>query len=1037
MKKYTLINNITGWVIFLLASFVYLSTIEPTASFWDCGEFISSAFKLEVGHPPGAPFFMIMAKFFTLFAGNNVENVAKMVNSMSALASAATILFLFWTITHLAKKIVIKNEEYSDASIIAIMGAGIVGALAYTFSDTFWFSAVEGEVYASSSLFTALVFWAILKWENIADQPYANRWLVLIAYLMGLSIGVHLLNLLAIPAIVLVFYFRKYEVTRNGVIKALLAGALILGSVMYIIIPGLIKVAAFFELMFVNTFGLPYASGIIFYALLLLALIGWGIYYTHKNGKIILNTAILFIAVIIIGYSSYAMIVIRSGADPPMDQNDPENLFSLLYYLNREQYGDRPLIYGQYFNAPVESTKEGKAYIIPKDGKYEKANRRLKYVFNSKYTTLFPRMWSSEEEHVRSYIEWARLKERDLYEAVRDQQGNIVRDRQGNIVFDHNKSKKSPTFGQNIRFFLRYQLGHMYFRYFMWNFAGRQNDIQSHSKFEITKGNWISGIRFLDEFRLGNQKELPKQLLNNKARNRYYMLPLLLGLLGLFYHYSNHRKDFWVVMVLFIMTGIAIVVYLNQYPNQPRERDYAYAGSFYAFAIWIGIGVLSVFEGLKKIIPAHFSSILASLLCLAAVPVLMGSQNWDDHDRSGRYMARDFAYNYLNSCAPNAILFTNGDNDTFPLWYAQEVEGIRTDVRVVNLSYLGADWYIEQMQRRANESAPLPISLTKDKYATGSRDITYIIDRISEPKNIKDVLDWVASDDPRTKTLPNINEKVDYMPTRKFIIPVDSAKVLANGTVNRELADKIEKEMIWELPQSKRYLTKNHLIIFDMLATNQWERPIYYAITVSGDNYLNLDKYFQVHGLAFRIIPVKSEDNIYGRGGIDTKIMFDNYVNKFKWGGIENKNVYLDENVSGMYINFRNNFGRLAMALISENKKDSAKIVLDKCVNTLPDSKIPFNAFCLPIIEGYLKIGDTLSAQNIINTLKENVYDELNYYSSLGDKYSNYLMYEKQVAFYVLDELRRQAYLYKMNDLFTEIQEKMQQYAMALKLQFQ
>ncbi len=1037
MKKYTLINNITGWVIFLVASFVYLSTIEPTASFWDCGEFISSAFKLEVGHPPGAPFFMIMARFFTLFAGNNVEYVAKMVNSMSALASAATILFLFWTITHLSKKIIIKNEEYSDASIIGIMGAGIVGALAYTFSDTFWFSAVEGEVYAFSSLFTALVFWAILKWENIADQPYSNRWLVFIAYLMGLSIGVHLLNLLAIPAIVLVFYFRKYEVTRNGVIKALLVGALILGSVMYIIIPGLVKIAAFFELMFVNTFGLPYASGIIFYALLLLSLIGWGIYYTHKHGRIILNTALLFIAVIIIGYSSYAMIVIRSSADPPMDQNDPDNLFSLLYYLNREQYGDRPLIYGQYFNAPVESTKEGKAYIIPVNGKYEKTSRRLKYVFNNRFTTLFPRMWSSEEEHVRSYIEWAHLKERDLYEAARDQQGNIVRDRQGNVVFDHSRPKKSPSFSQNIRFFFRYQLGHMYFRYFMWNFAGRQNDIQCHSKFEITKGNWISGIRFLDELRLGNQKELPEQMLNNKARNRYFLLPLLLGLIGLFFHYSRHRKDFWVVMVLFIMTGIAIVVYLNQYPNQPRERDYAYAGSFYAFAIWIGIGVLSVYEGLKKSIPASLSSIIASIICLAAVPVLMGSQNWDDHDRSNRYMARDFAYNYLNSCAPNAILFTNGDNDTFPLWYAQEVEGIRTDVRVVNLSYLGADWYIEQMQRRAYESAPLPISLTKDKYATGNRDIIYILDRISEPKNIKDVLDWVASDDPRTKTLPNINEKVDYIPTRKFVIPVDTAKVLSNGTVGRDLADQIEKEIIWELPQSKRYLTKNHLIIFDMLATNEWERPIYYAITVSGDNYLNLDKYFQVHGLAFRIIPVKSEDNIYGRGGIDTRIMFDNYINKFKWGGIENKNVYLDENVSGMYNNFRNNFGRLAMALISENKKDSAKIVLDKCVKLLPDEKIPFNAFCLPVAEGYLKIGDTLSAQNVINILKENVYDDLDYYSSLGDKYSDYLVYEKQLAFYILDEIRRQAYYYKMNDLFTEIQEKIQQYAMALKLQFQ
>jgi hypothetical protein len=1037
MKRYNLINTIAGWVIFIVAAVVYLSTIEPTASFWDCGEFISSAYKLEVGHPPGAPFFMIMARFFTLFAGNNVENVPKMVNSMSALASAATILFLFWTLTHLARKIVIRNDEYSTGSIIAIMGAGMVGALAYTFSDTFWFSAVEGEVYASSSLFTALVFWAILKWENIADEPHSNRWLVLIAYLMGLSIGIHLLNLLAIPAIVLVFYFRKYEVTRAGVIKALLVAVILLGSVMYIIIPGLIKIAAFFELLFVNTFGLPYSSGALFYALLMIGVIVYGIYYSHKHSKVILNTAILFITVIIIGYSSYAMLVIRSSADLPMDQNDPEDLFSLLYYLNREQYGDRPLFYGQYFNAPVLSTKEGKAFRIQKDGKYVKASNRMKYVYDDRYTTLFPRMWSNEEEHVRSYIEWAKLNERSLYEARVDQQGNVVRDREGNIVYDHNKPKRAPTFGQNLRFFFRYQLGHMYFRYFMWNFSGRQNDIQSHSKYEITHGNWITGIPFLDSIRLGNQDELPDTLLNNKARNRYYLLPFLLGIAGLIYHYLRNRKDFWVVMALFIMTGIAIVVYLNQYPNQPRERDYAFAGSFYAFAIWIGLGVLALFEGFRKFMPASPAALISSLLAFTAVPLIMGMENWDDHDRSGRYMARDFAYDYLNSCAPNAILFTNGDNDTFPLWYAQEVEGIRTDVRVVNLSYLGADWYIEQMQRRAYESAPLPISMTKDKYVAGNRDIVYIVDRFNDYINLKDLIDFVASDDPRTKSLPNIEEKIDYIPARKFIVPVDSAKVISNGTVRPEMANRIVKEMRWELSPSRRYLVKNHLMILDMLASFHWDRPIYYAITVSDDNYLNLEKYFQIHGLAFRIVPIESQGNIYGRGGTDTKIMFDNFIHKFKWGNINKPDVYVDENVSGMMTNFRNNFGRLALELIKENKKDSARIVLDKCLQILPDTILPHNIFSLVLIEGYLKLGDTIQANTIRDQLKDNVFDDLDYYVSLGKSYENYLVYEKQVAFYILDELRRQAYLNNQQEFLAGLEERMQYYANALNIQMQ
>jgi hypothetical protein len=1038
MKNYRLVNIIAGWVVFVIAAFVYLSTIESTASFWDCGEFISSAFKLEVGHPPGAPFFMIMGRIFTLFAGNDVTRVAPMVNSMSALASALTILFLFWSITHLAKKIIVKDDTLTAGNLIAIIGSGLVGALAYTFSDTFWFSAVEGEVYASSSLFTALVFWAILKWENVADEPHANRWLIFIAYLMGVSIGIHLLNLLAIPAIVLVYYFRKHEVTPFGIFKALVLSALILGGIMYIVIPGAIKIASVFELLFVNTFGLPYSSGILFYAVLLIGLIVYGIYYTHKKQKVILNTAILVITVILIGYSSYAMLVIRSAAETPMDQNDPEDLFSLLYYLNREQYGDRPLIYGQYFNAPITDTKEGKPFYYKADGKYKANNYRIDYVYDKRFTTLLPRMWSNDAEggHIDAYVQWANLKESDLFQSRQDANGEVLRDREGKVVYDYSKGKKSPNFAQNLRFFWRYQVIHMYFRYFMWNFSGRQNDIQANYKTEINKGNWISGIPFLDNMRLGNQGKLPDSMRNNKAHNRYFMLPLLLGLAGLYFQYKRHRNDFRVTMLLFIMTGIAIVVYLNQSPLQPRERDYAYAGSFYAFAIWIGLGVLALHDLLKKIAPGSSGALLATLISLVAVPTVMAKENWNDHDRSGRYVARDFAYNYLNSCAENAILFTNGDNDTFPLWYAQEVEGIRTDVRVMNLSYLGADWYIKQMQRKAYESDPVPFSLTPDKYRAGKRDIVYVLERIRDYTDLRQVIDFVASDDPRTKQLPEITQQIDFIPTRRFIVPVDTAKVLENGTVPVKMASRLQPEMRWELGPERTYITKNHLMILDLLATNNWERPLYYAITVSEDNYLNLDNFFQMEGLAYRIVPFASQGDMFGRGGINADAMFDNMVNKFRWGGVENPDLYLDENVLRMLGNFRSSFARLALQLIDENKPDSARRALDKCLEVIPDKVVPFNVYNILLVEAYYRLGDMDKASLIATGIKDNVYQEMNYYISLGNKYRNYLMYEKRIAFYTLDELRRMATTYKQEELRKEVEQKIQEFAGALNISF-
>ncbi|MBN1144620.1 MAG: DUF2723 domain-containing protein [Bacteroidales bacterium] len=1031
MKNYRLINIVSGWITFCVAAIVYLSTIEPSASFWDCGEFIASAFKLEVGHPPGAPFFMIMGRFFTLFAGDNVTLVAKMVNSMSALASAFTILFLFWSITHLAKKIITRSEEMTTGNVIAIIGSGLVGALAYTFSDTFWFSAVEGEVYATSSLFTALVFWAVLKWENVADEPYANRWLIFIAYLMGLSIGVHLLNLLAIPAIVLIYYFRKYEVTPMGTFKALVISALILGGIMYVVIPGAVKLAAFFELLFVNTFRMPYNSGVFFYFLLILGLIVYGLYYTHRKQKVILNAVILVVTVILIGYSSYAALVIRSSADTPMDQNDPEDLFSLLYYLNREQYGDRPLVSGQYFNSPIVGSKDGAPSYYKKDGRYEKYQYRIKYVYDSKYTTIFPRMWSNDAGggHISAYVQWARLKEGDLYQARTDENGQPLRDREGKIMYDYSKSKKSPSFADNIRFFLRYQVVHMYFRYFMWNFAGRQNDIQAHYKTEINKGNWISGIPFIDNARIGNQDQLPDSMKNNKARNRYFLLPLLLGIAGFVFHYRNHRNDFVVTLVLFIMTGLAIVIYLNQNPMQPRERDYAYAGSFYAFAIWIGLGVLWVYNLLKKVSPAVSASILASLISLFAVPVVMAKENWDDHDRSDRYIARDFAYNYLNSCAKNAVIFTNGDNDTFPLWYAQEVEGIRTDVRVMNLSYLAADWYIEQMHRKAYESDPIPLSLTLDKYRSGKRDVVYIIDRIKGFTDLKQVMDFLASDDPRTKQLPNTSQEVDFIPTRKFIIPVDSVKVIQNGTVPPSKATRVSSQMLWELEGSRNYITKNHMMILDLLATNNWERPIYYAITVSEDNYLNLDKYFQMEGLAYRVVPYASEGDMFGRGGINSDVMFDNMVNKFRWGGINSPDVYLDENVLRMLGNFRSSFARLALQLIAENKKDSARTTIEKCLEVIPDKIVPYNIYNVLLVEAYYQLGDTAKAVTMSKDIVANVYQDMNYFLSLGSKYNEYLMYEKRVAFYTLDEIRRMANVYKQPELEQEMEQKLQDYA--------
>ncbi len=982
MKTLRLYNRILGWSVFIIAASIYLLTLEPTTSLWDCGEFIASAFKLQVGHPPGAPLFMILARFFSLFAGGNVSKVALMINAMSGLASAFTIMFLFWTITHLAVKVINAGEKIKSWQIIAILGSSLVGSLAYTFSDAFWFSAVEGEVYASSSLFTAMVFWAILKWENTADEKYANRWLILIAYLMGLSIGVHLLNLLAIPAIVLVYYYKKYTFSWRGLIAALSISIIILGSVMYIIIPGVIWIASRFELLFVNTFGLPYNTGVLFYAALLIGGLIYGILYTHRHKKVLANTVLLILTVIILGYSSFSMIVIRSLADPPMDENSPETVFSLMYYLNREQYGDRPLFKGQYFNAPRPTIEEGKPTYTQIDGKYKVTNRKTVAKYDKNYTTLFPRMYSSSPEHIEIYLEWGGLKEKDLYSARYNESGKIITNQMGQVVYDRNRPKKKPSFSSNIRFFFTYQLGHMYFRYFMWNFAGRQNDEQADGG--PLNGNWITGINFIDNLLIGSTEKMPDEIKHHPSRNTYFLLPLLLGILGIMLQSSKNKKDFSVVGILFILTGIAIVVYLNQTPLQPRERDYAYAGSFYAFAIWIGLGVLGIIDIIGKKAKNIPVVVIITIACLVLVPGIMAKENWDDHDRSGRYTARDIAYNYLNSCAPNAILFTGGDNDTFPLWYAQEVEGIRTDVRVVNLMLLNMDWYIDQMKRKVYDSEAVPILIESEKYRNGTRDAIPIYERTDQSYDAKDIIDFIISDLRSTKLPAQSGGELDYVPTRAFFFPVDSARVVSNGTVNPKNADQIVKNVKGRITAS--YLTKSNLAALDLLRNNNWERPIYYVGTNQTDE-LGLSNYLQLDGLAYRLVPIKTPKvTSFEKGRIETEILYNNLMNIFLYRGMNDEDVYFDtfhrRTLSVIRIRFR--FIRLANQLIEAGDNERAELVLDRIMEILPNKNLPYDMFMPGIAETYYKISKFEKGIAIQEKMIDISQRHLEYYSTFS-----------------------------------------------------
>lgn len=1050
MKKYNLVNDLLGWLSFAIAAVVYLLTIEPTASFWDCGEFITSAYKLEVGHPPGAPFFMLTGNFFAQFA-SDPSQVAKMVNSMSALLSALTILFLFWTITHLAKKLIYQDtsKEMTLGQFIAIMGSGFVGAMVYTFTDTFWFSAVEGEVYAYSSMFTALVFWLILKWENRADQPGADKWLVLIAYTMGLSIGVHLLNLLCIPAIVLVYYFKKTDKpTFKGIILSLLGSGGLILVLMYGIIPGFTKVGGYIELFFVNTLGFSYNSGVFVYLIVLFLTIIWGIYESFstkgnlKRSKMafiiaavlsgitfigsneliwlvlaaalfgftaiskrvtfrFLNTSLLCLLVILIGYSSFALIPIRSTANTPMDQNSPEDVFSLADYLNREQYGDSPLFYGRTYASQVKR-ENGRATEVSKKKKYDKIVKKSpeekdRYFVASEVpqyeytkTMLFPRMYSSEPSHIQGYKNWGGIEDENI----------------------------PPTFLQNVQYLISYQINFMYWRYFMWNFAGRQNDIQSRG--EISNGNWMTGIGFFDEYvlGLGPQDNLPPDIAENKGHNVYYMLPLILGILGIIFQLTRGKKgeqQLWVTFMLFFMTGLAIVLYLNQKPYEPRERDYAYAGSFYAFTIWIGLGVAALWTLAKKYIPENIAAIGATVVTIL-VPIQMASQNWDDHDRSGRYTMRDFGKNYLRSIEQDGIIFTNGDNDTFPLWYAQEVEGFRTDVRVTNLSYLQTDWYVDQMRRDAYDSPALPIEWEKSHYIGDRGMYAYVITKNQIEQAIRNsmaqeggdtfsqmqieqalqsgnyydknafrdtisldyTMEMLRTKDSYVPRNPFIQEgeKVFLMPGNKLYMSVDTTAVDWE-----KLGVEPTSSMVIDLG-NKDAIYRHEIMILEMLNNinnGNWERPIYYATTVGNDMYMNMRRSnFMLEGMGYRITPKASET------GVNTEVTYDNMVNKFEWGGIENPDVYLDENNMRMSRSSRIFFTELIDALIKEGKNDKALSALEHCLKVIPANTVPMSSESVSFVDFYYRLGQIEKGDNIAGIILDRADRSLNWYHRLN-----------------------------------------------------
>ena len=931
-KKFNLWNRLTAVFAFVVSAVTYLLTIEPTASFWDCGEFIASSYRLEVGHPPGNPVFQLFARFFSMFA--SPENAAVAVNALSAICSALTIFFLYLTIVFLAKRLIRPSEDgtYSLGKAVAIFGSGLTGALVYCFSDTFWFSAVEAEVYAMSSLFTALVFWCMTKWYEQADQPYANRWIVLISFLMGLSIGIHLLNLLTIPALVFMFYYKQRE---NGhysfweYVKIFAVSCVILAIVLFGVIPYLPKIAAYFDLFFVNTLGLPFNSGAAVFMIMLLAACFWGMFRTMKQGKVFWNTVLLCFTVIVIGFSLFTIVVIRSSAKTPTNEYQPDNPFTLVRYLSREQYGSTPLVYGQYYDAPY--TIEENTFWTPLDGKYIKTAGQGVIKYEPEGKMFFPRMWSTSPDG----------KYERFYESYIGKGGKTV------AGAEH----KKPTFFQNLSYFFDYQMNWMYWRYFMWNFAGRQNDIHSPTPGDIMAGNWESGIGFIDGVRLGDQSGAPDYMKNNKAKNHYYMLPLLLGLLGLFFQFARDKRGCWLTFLMFFMTGIAIVLYLNQPPFQVRERDYAYAGSFYSFSIWVGLAVAAVYTWFreafaKKNAEKSGNDILTAsviTLLMLGVPVLMAAQNWDDHDRSNRYTAVEIAENYLNSVGPNGILITHGDNDTFPLWYAQEVEGIRNDVRICNTSLLGTDWHIDQMKYAVNNSAPLDLTVGLRQYLYGTNDFVYIYDTRDTVINISDVMRVFKH--PEAKLPLTSGRMVDYIISRKISVPVNKENVIKYGILDEKYADMIPDEIVLKMSPDKDYITKPELFMLDLLSNYNWDRPIN-LLSMGGDINVGIKEYLMYDGFSFRFVPIKNKMSSREVGFADPEDLYNKMMNVYKWDALKRGDYFVD------YQNFytfcgvlsqRNIFVNAAEEMLKIGDKERAIELLDKCQECVPEKDYPLD----------------------------------------------------------------------------------------------
>ena len=998
-KTFNKWNWIVALAVLVISGATYLSTIEPTASFWDCGEFIASSYKLEVGHPPGNPVFQLLARFFTMAV--SPEHAAVAVNAMNAILSALTIFFLYLTLVFFAKRLVIKapaTQETTVGQAIAIFGSGAVGALAYCFSDTFWFSAVEGEVYAMSSLFTAMVFWAMCRWYETADQPHANRWIVLIAFLMGLSIGVHLLNLLTIPAFVFMYYYRMNEDKKlpfKKLVGIFLIGVVIEFLLVYIFIPYLPKLAAFFDRIFVNGFGLPYNTGAVFFMVALLALCFWGLFRTLKSGKVFWNTVLLCVTTLVIGFSLFSIVVIRSSVKTPTNEYQPDNPYTLVRYLSREQYGSTPLLYGQYFDAPYD-LKTGK-YWAPLNGKYFHAEAPADAAYRPEGKMLFPRMWSGTDKR---FI--------DFYQIYTQGKGTRVKD----------ATYRKPTFGANMAYFFDYQLNWMYWRYFMWNFVGRQNEIHSPTPGDVFYGNWESGIPFIDELRLGDQSDAPAPLRDNKGKNHYFFLPLLLGLLGLVFQFDRDKRGSWLVFLMFFMTGIAIVLYLNQPPFQVRERDYAYAGSFYMFAIWIGLGVAALWDWISRKARGKEKAVAigVSVLCLG-VPALMAEENWDDHNRSHRYTAPEMAANYLNSVGPNGMLVTHGDNDTFPLWYAQEIGGVRTDVRVVNTSLLGTDWYIDQMKWACNESAPLPLTVSQAQYLYGTNEFVYITYDDGSPMLLSDVMNVFK--DPKMKVSLNDGTKLDFICARKLVLPVNKENCLKYGIVPEIFADLIPDQIVLTMPEEKNYLTKPELFMLDLLSNYQWDRPLN-VLNMGGDLNVGIKDYLLFDGFSYRFTPIRNRITNTDPGLTDAEDLYNKLKNVFTWDALQRTDYFVDYQNNYTFLgvlNQRQIFVTIARALMDAGDDARAEEVLDLCQERFPEANFPLESIPLgfsandymvaQMIEDYYYLGAKDKARDLASRMCDSLQETCAFFLEWGDLGSSEFETAGHVLLYIADVMKQ------------------------------